>query len=57
MGPRDTGGWGLSPLRSLMSPGVGDLERGPGLGELETIGEPLVEEKEDEDGVVEPEER
>uniref|UniRef100_A0A8C3J3L4 Synaptotagmin like 1 n=1 Tax=Calidris pygmaea TaxID=425635 RepID=A0A8C3J3L4_9CHAR len=29
--------------------GAGELERGPSLGELETIGEPLVEEKEDED--------
>ncbi|XP_051493897.1 synaptotagmin-like protein 1 [Apus apus] len=31
--------------------GAGDTERGPSLGELEAIGEPLVEEKEDEDGV------
>ncbi|XP_074018260.1 synaptotagmin-like protein 1 [Numenius arquata] len=36
--------------------GAGDLEHGPSLGELEAIGEPLVEEKEDEDGVAEPEE-
>ncbi|XP_014804106.1 PREDICTED: synaptotagmin-like protein 1 [Calidris pugnax] len=36
--------------------GAGELERGPSLGELETIGEPLVEEKEDEDGVAELEE-
>uniref|UniRef100_A0A8C8B1E1 Synaptotagmin-like protein 1 n=1 Tax=Otus sunia TaxID=257818 RepID=A0A8C8B1E1_9STRI len=35
--------------------GVGDPERGPSLGELEAIGEPLVEEKEDEDGVAEAE--
>lgn len=40
-----------------MSPGVGDLEHGPSLGELEAIGETLVEEREDEDGVAEPEER
>lgn len=40
-----------------MSPGAGDLECGPRLGELEAIGEPLVEEKEDEDGVEELEER
>ena len=58
MGTRgDARGPGLSPLRSPMSPGVGDPERGPSLGELEVIGEPLVEEKEDEDGVAEPEER
>lgn len=50
-------GPGLSPLRSPMSPGAGDLERGPSLGELEAISEPLAEEKEDEDGVAEPEER
>ncbi|CAM9783631.1 unnamed protein product [Bubo scandiacus] len=31
--------------------GVGDPERGPSLGELEVIGEPLAEEKEDEDGL------
>ncbi|KAM9255979.1 synaptotagmin-like protein 1 [Cariama cristata] len=36
--------------------GVGDPEHGPSLGELEAIGERLAEEKEDEDGVVEPEE-
>ncbi|KAM6115837.1 LOW QUALITY PROTEIN: synaptotagmin-like protein 1 [Phoenicopterus ruber ruber] len=36
--------------------GAGDPERGPSLGELEAIGEPLVEEKEDEDGEAEPEE-
>uniref|UniRef100_A0A8B9S1S0 Synaptotagmin-like protein 1 n=1 Tax=Accipiter nisus TaxID=211598 RepID=A0A8B9S1S0_9AVES len=36
--------------------GAGDLECGPSLGELEAIGEPLVEEKEDEDGVEELEE-
>lgn len=40
-----------------MSPGVGDPECGPSLGELEAISEPLAEEKEDEDGVAEPEER
>ncbi|XP_068274061.1 synaptotagmin-like protein 1 [Nyctibius grandis] len=34
--------------------GVGDPEHSPSLGELEAIGEPLVEEE--EDGVVEPEE-
>ncbi|KAM9175560.1 synaptotagmin-like protein 1 isoform 1-T2 [Mergus octosetaceus] len=32
--------------------GAGDPERGPSLGELEVIGEPLVEEKEDEELVV-----
>ncbi|NXO05088.1 SYTL1 protein, partial [Rhinopomastus cyanomelas] len=47
---------GLSPLRTPMSPGAGDLEDGSSLGELEAIGEPLVEEKEDEDGATEPEE-
>ncbi|XP_064028568.1 synaptotagmin-like protein 1 isoform X2 [Pogoniulus pusillus] len=36
--------------------GVGDLERGHSLGELEPIGEPLAEEKENEDGVTDPEE-
>ncbi|XP_075029645.1 synaptotagmin-like protein 1 [Calonectris borealis] len=36
--------------------GVGDPECGPSLGELEAISEPLAEEKEDEDGVAEPEE-
>ncbi|KAM9268026.1 synaptotagmin-like protein 1 [Morus bassanus] len=36
--------------------GAGNLEHGPSLGELEAIGELLAEEKEDEDGVVEPEE-
>ncbi|KAM6370911.1 LOW QUALITY PROTEIN: synaptotagmin-like protein 1 [Pluvialis apricaria] len=36
--------------------GAGDAERGPSLGELEVIGEPLAEEKEDEDGVAEAEE-
>lgn len=59
-GGRGGGGcWGpgLSLLRSPMSPGAGDLECGPSLGELEAIGEPLVEEKEDEDGVEELEER
>lgn len=40
-----------------MSPGAGDLEHGPSAGELEPIREPLAEEKEDEDGVTEPEER
>ncbi|KAM6335038.1 synaptotagmin-like protein 1 isoform 1-T1 [Alca torda] len=35
--------------------GAGDPECGPSLGELEPIGEPLAEEKEDEDGVAEPE--
>ncbi|XP_069731655.1 synaptotagmin-like protein 1 isoform X2 [Phaenicophaeus curvirostris] len=34
----------------------GDTERGPSRGELEAIGEPLGEEKEDEDGLTEPEE-
>lgn len=48
---------GLSPLRSPMSPGAEDSECGPSLGELEAIREPLVEEKEDEDGAAEPEER
>ncbi|KAM6108474.1 synaptotagmin-like protein 1 [Pterocles gutturalis] len=33
--------------------GVGDLECGPSLGELEAISEPLAEEKEDEDGAAE----
>ncbi|XP_035168781.1 synaptotagmin-like protein 1, partial [Oxyura jamaicensis] len=32
--------------------GAGDTERGPSLGELEAIGEPLVEEKEDEEPAV-----
>ncbi|PKK17821.1 hypothetical protein A306_00000248 [Columba livia] len=36
--------------------GAEDLECGPSLGELEAIREPLVEEKEDEDGAAEPEE-
>ncbi|KAM4885004.1 synaptotagmin-like protein 1 isoform 1-T2 [Sylvia borin] len=36
--------------------GTGDLERGPSLGELEAIDEPLAEEKEDEDGALETDE-
>ncbi|XP_071432770.1 synaptotagmin-like protein 1 [Pithys albifrons albifrons] len=36
--------------------GAEELERGPSLGELEAIGEPLVEEKEDEDGAGETDE-
>ncbi|XP_068850471.1 synaptotagmin-like protein 1 isoform X1 [Aphelocoma coerulescens] len=36
--------------------GTGNLERGPSLGELEAIDEPLAEEKEDEDGVLDTEE-
>ncbi|KAM6313821.1 synaptotagmin-like protein 1 [Podargus strigoides] len=36
--------------------GAEDVEHGPSLGELEAISEPLVEEKENEDGVVESEE-
>lgn len=50
-------GLGLSLLSSPMSPGAEDLECGSSLGELEAIREPLVEEKEDEDGAAEPEER
>ncbi|XP_050182477.1 synaptotagmin-like protein 1 [Myiozetetes cayanensis] len=36
--------------------GRGDLERGPSLGELGAIGEPLAEEKEDEDGAADTDE-
>ncbi|XP_027517066.1 synaptotagmin-like protein 1 [Corapipo altera] len=36
--------------------GAGDLERGPSLGELEAIGEPLAEEKEDEDDTADTDE-
>lgn len=36
--------------------GTGDLERGPSVGELEAIDEPLAGEKEDEDGVSETDE-
>ncbi|XP_058712670.1 synaptotagmin-like protein 1 isoform X1 [Poecile atricapillus] len=36
--------------------GTGGLERGPSLGELEAIDEPLAEEKEDEDGALETDE-
>lgn len=59
MGCGGTGKWGLGlgPLSSPMSPGMGDLERGPSLGELEAIDEPLAEEKEDEDGALDTEER
>lgn len=55
----DGTGWGDTgavsiPLRSPMSPGAGE----PGLGSsLEAIAEPLVEDKEDDDGVGELEER
>ncbi|XP_065506739.1 synaptotagmin-like protein 1 isoform X1 [Caloenas nicobarica] len=42
--------------RRRRSRGPEDLECGPSLGELEAIREPLVEEKEDEDGAAEPEE-
>lgn len=40
-----------------MSPGTGDPDRGPSLGELEAIDEPLAEEKEDEDGALDTDER
>lgn len=51
-------GPGLGPLSPPMSPGTGDPERGPGLGELEAIDEPLAEEKEEEeDGALDTDER
>lgn len=50
-------GPGLGPLSSPVSPGTGELERDPGLGELEAIDEPLAEEREDEDGALETDER